>query len=82
MWSFRWSQSLTDRSWAKHKYNLNRSLEAASSSLLEWWITEQTGASASVDPLGSIRVYMVLELKETRDGATVSVSKKEGKGIQ
>jgi hypothetical protein len=30
---------------------------------------EQTEASASVDPTGSIRAYMVLEMKETRDGA-------------
>jgi hypothetical protein len=43
---------------------------------------EQTEASTSVDPLGSVRVYMVLELKETRDGAMVPASKKEGKGTQ
>jgi hypothetical protein len=43
---------------------------------------EQTEASASVDPLGSVRVYMVLELKEMRDGTMVPVSKKVGKGTQ
>jgi hypothetical protein len=38
---------------------------------------EQTEASVSVDPLGSVRVYMVLELKEMRDGAMVPASKME-----
>jgi hypothetical protein len=44
--------------------------------------TEQTEASSSVDPFGSVRVYMVLEPKEMRDGAMVPESKKEGKGTQ
>jgi hypothetical protein len=44
--------------------------------------TEQTEASVSVDPAGSTRVYMVLELKETRDGAMGPASMKEGKGTQ
>jgi hypothetical protein len=43
---------------------------------------EQTETSASVDPLGSIRVYMVLEQKETSGGAMVSASKKEEKSTQ
>jgi transposase len=38
--------------------------------------TEQTEAISSVDPAGSVRVYMVLELKEMRDGAMVPESKK------
>jgi hypothetical protein len=44
--------------------------------------TEETEASASVDPVGSVRVYVVFELKETRDGALIPASKKEGKGAQ
>jgi hypothetical protein len=41
---------------------------------------EQTEASASVDPAGSITVYMAPELKEMRDGALVPAPEKEGKG--
>jgi hypothetical protein len=44
--------------------------------------TEHTETGASVDLLGSVRVYMVLELKETRDGAMVSASKQGGKGTE
>jgi hypothetical protein len=42
--------------------------------------SEQTEATASVDPAGSIRAYMVLELKETRDGAFIPAPEKKGKG--
>jgi hypothetical protein len=44
--------------------------------------TDQTEARASIDPVGSVRVYMVLELKETRDGVLISASKNEGKGTE
>jgi hypothetical protein len=44
--------------------------------------TEQKEANASVDPLGRVRVYIVVELKETRDCAMIPASKKGGKGTQ
>jgi hypothetical protein len=44
--------------------------------------TEQRDASASVDPAGGVRVYIVLELKETGNGAMAPASKKERKGTQ
>jgi hypothetical protein len=40
--------------------------------------TEQTEASTSVDPPGSIRTYMVLEVKE----ALVPTPEKERKGTE
>jgi hypothetical protein len=44
--------------------------------------TEQTEASTSIDPPGSIRQYMVLELKEARNGALVPAPEKEGQGTE
>jgi hypothetical protein len=35
---------------------------------------KQREASASVEPVGSIRIYMMLELKEMEGGAMVSAS--------
>jgi hypothetical protein len=43
---------------------------------------EQTEASMSVDPPGSLRTYVVLELKEGRNGAMVCASEKEGQGAE
>jgi hypothetical protein len=44
--------------------------------------TEQTEAGTSVDPPGSIRAYVVLEVKEVRNGAMVPTPEKEGKGTE
>jgi hypothetical protein len=44
--------------------------------------TEQTEASPSVDPPGSIGVYVMLELTEVRNGAMVPAPEKEGKGTE
>jgi hypothetical protein len=41
---------------------------------------KQTEASASAEPAASVRVYMMLELKDMRDGAMVPASMKERKG--
>jgi hypothetical protein len=44
--------------------------------------TEKGKAGASVDPVGSVRVYVVLEPKETRDGVKVPASEEETKGTR
>jgi hypothetical protein len=43
---------------------------------------EKGEAGASIDSVGSVRVYVVTELKETGNGVMVSASKEEGKGTQ
>jgi hypothetical protein len=43
---------------------------------------EKGEVGAYVDPLGSVRVYVVTELKEPGNGVMVSASKEEGKGTQ
>jgi hypothetical protein len=40
-------------------------------------LPEKGEAGASIDPLGSFRVYMVAELKEPGNGVMVSASKEE-----
>jgi hypothetical protein len=45
-------------------------------------ITDKGEAGASVDPVGSVRVYVVSELKETGDGVTIPASKEEKKVVQ
>jgi hypothetical protein len=43
---------------------------------------EQAEAGMPVDPLGSLRTYVVLELKEARNGVMVPAPEKEGQGAE
>jgi hypothetical protein len=43
---------------------------------------EKGEAGVSVDPLGSVRIYVVTELKEPGKGVMVSASKEERKVAQ
>jgi hypothetical protein len=44
--------------------------------------SEKHEARACIDPLGSVRVYVVTELKEPGNGVTVPAFKEERKGTQ
>jgi hypothetical protein len=43
---------------------------------------EKRKVGASIDSVGSVRVYVVTELKESGNGVMVPASKEEGKGTQ